>query len=150
VQLRGGNVMRGYWRRAGDAVQNGWLRTGDIGTLDGHGYLYLLDRRSDMIVAGGFNVYPREIELQLLEHPALLDCAVVGVRDDRWGEVAAAAIVVRPGCGWSAEELERWSRERLAGYKIPRSFTVVDELPRNALGKVDKRRLREQLAVPRA
>ncbi len=153
VWLRGGNVMNGYWRRPEEtaaALVDGWLRTGDIGLVDDDGYLHLVDRRTDMLSSGGFNVYPREIEVQLHEHPAIADCAVVGMPDARWGEVPVAAIVLRAGATASAEELAAFCRERLAGYKRPARFALVEALPRTPLGKLDKRRLRAELAPPGA
>jgi fatty-acyl-CoA synthase len=103
-----------------------------------------------MLVSGGFNVYPREIGVQLRQHPTVADCVVVGMASERWGEVAAAVVVVRAGSEWRPAELERWSRERLAGYKVPRWWEVIDELPRNAVGKVDKRLLPADLGGPDA
>jgi acyl-CoA synthetase (AMP-forming)/AMP-acid ligase II len=150
ILVRGYNVMKGYLddpdatARAVDA--DGWLRTGDCGRLDERGYLTVTGRLKDMFVVGGFNAYPAEIEGALVRHPAVADAAVVGVPDERLGEVGAAYLVLRDGADGTVggEELTRWLRERLANFKVPRYFHVVDELPRNASGKVVKRDLRER------
>ncbi|MFB4317655.1 FadD3 family acyl-CoA ligase [Actinomadura sp. 21ATH] len=144
ILVRGYNVMRGYLddpaatREAIDP--DGWLRTGDVGVLDERGYLSVTDRLKDMFVVGGFNAYPAEIEGVLVTHPAVADAAVVGVPDGRLGEVGAAYLVVRSPV--EPAELTAWLRERLANFKVPRYFHVVDALPRNAGGKVLKQELR--------
>jgi long-chain acyl-CoA synthetase len=121
---------------------NGWLRTGDGGHLDDDGYLFLTDRVKDLIISGGENVYPAEVETVLRRHPDVADVAVFGLPDDRWGEVVAAA-VVRRAAGLSADDLIDFTDGRLAGYKRPRTVRFVDELPRNAAGKVLRRVLRD-------
>nr|BFE61440.1 fatty acid--CoA ligase [Dactylosporangium thailandense] len=138
VLVRGPSVTRGYWR--GESVADGWLHTGDGGAFDADGYLYLRDRIKDMIVSGGENVYPAEVERVLAGHPQVLDVAVIGVPSARWGE-SPIAVVVATG---PVDDLIPWSRERLAHFKCPVAVHVVDALPRNASGKVLKRLLREE------
>jgi fatty-acyl-CoA synthase len=146
VAIRGPQLMRGYWNRpeaTDEALRDGWMHTGDAGTLDEEGYLYIQDRVKDMIVSGGENVYPREIEDVLIAHPAVADVAVIGVPDEKWGEAVKAIVVLREGQQATAEELIAFCRERLAGFKQPRSVDFVDALPRNPSGKVLKKELRE-------
>lgn len=147
ICIRGPNVMKGYWRNekaTREAIVDGWLHTGDAASMDEEGYLYMQDRIKDMIVSGGTNIYPTEIESALLEHPDLADVAVIGVPDHKWGEAVMAVCVVRPGrAAPAAEALVAFCRGRLGGYKIPRRYEFVDALPRNASGKVLKRVLRE-------
>lgn len=143
--VRGANVMLGYWRNpraTAEAIEDGWLHTGDVAAIDDEGYVYLRDRLKDMIVTGGTNVYPREIENVLLEHPAIADVAVIGIPDVRWGEALLAVCVGRGDGHPGDEELVAFCRERLGGYKVPRRYAWVDTLPRNATGKVLKRELR--------
>jgi long-chain acyl-CoA synthetase len=148
VWLRAPNVMRGYFNRADETAAaltaDGWLRTGDGGYVDDDGYLFLTDRIKDMIVSGGENVYPIEVEEALSQHPDVLEVAVIGVADQRWGETVKALIVRRPGSLVSANELIAFARGRLAGYKLPRSVDFVESLPRTPTGKVVKRQLRER------
>ncbi len=147
VVARGPQLMRGYWKlpeATEEAFRGGWLHTGDAGRLDAEGYLTLEDRIKDMIVSGGENVYPREVENVLFEHPAVADVAVIGVPDERWGETVKAIVVLRPGASATEEELIEFCRGRLAGYKRPRSVDFVDALPRNPSGKVLKKVLREK------
>jgi long-chain acyl-CoA synthetase len=155
VWMRGPNVMAGYANRpdetAAALTPDGWLRTGDGGYLDREGYLFLTDRIKDMIVSGGENVYPVEVEEALSQHPAVAEVAVIGVADERWGEAVKALVVTRPGAVTSAGELVAFARGRLAGYKLPRSVEFVDDLPRTASGKVLKHQLRERYpTVPAA
>ncbi|MFC5697204.1 FadD3 family acyl-CoA ligase [Pseudomonas sp. GCM10022186] len=148
VLIRGYNLMQGYFddpqatRAAVDA--EGWLHTGDVGVLDERGYLRITDRLKDMFIVGGFNCYPAEIERLLMEHPAVAQAAVIGVADERLGEVGRAFVVLRPGAGLAVEELIAWSRERMANYKVPRSVEFVASLPLNASGKVLKGQLRDR------
>jgi long-chain acyl-CoA synthetase len=148
VWLRAPNVMPGYFNRpeetAAALTPDGWLRTGDGGFLDENGYLFLTDRVKDMIVSGGENVYPVEVEEALAQHPDVAEAAVIGVPDERWGETVKAFVVARPNTEPSPEELIAFARERLAGYKLPRSVEFVDDLPRTPSGKVLKRKLRER------
>jgi long-chain acyl-CoA synthetase len=147
VWLRSPSIMTGYWRddQATDEVlmTGGWLRTGDAGYLEADGFLYLHDRIKDMIVSGGENVYPAEVERVLRQHPAVADVAVIGVPDDRWGETVKAVVVPGAGQPLDASDLIEFTRERLAHYKCPTSVDFVPELPRNASGKVLKRQVRE-------
>jgi long-chain acyl-CoA synthetase len=148
VWLRAPNVTPGYFNRPAETASaltgDGWLRTGDGGYLDEEGYLFLTDRIKDMIVSGGENVYPVEVEEALAQHPDVAEVAVIGVSDERWGEAVKALVVPRAGSAAAADELITFARERLAGYKLPRSIDFVDELPRTPSGKVLKRDLRER------
>lgn len=146
IAYRGPGLMKGYWRRPEDtkvAVPDGWFRTGDAGTIDASGFVYVRDRIKDMIVSGGENIYPAEVESVLAGHPDLTDVAVIGVPDDSWGEAVKAIVVRRPGAELRPEDLLDWSRDRLAGFKRPRSFDFVEAIPRNPSGKILKRELRE-------
>jgi acyl-CoA synthetase (AMP-forming)/AMP-acid ligase II len=146
IAVRGPNVMTGYWRnpeKSAEAIRDGWLHTGDAAYMDDEGYLFLQDRIKDMIVSGGTNLYPSEIESALLEHDDLRDVAVIGIPDQKWGEAALAVCVTRSGQEIPADDLIGFCRSRLGGYKIPRHYSFVTELPRNASGKILKRVLRE-------
>jgi long-chain acyl-CoA synthetase len=146
VWLRGPNVMPGYFRRPQETARalspDGWLRTGDGGYLDEEGYLFLTDRVKDMIISGGENVYPIEVEEVLAQHPGVADVTVIGVPDARWGEAVLALVIRRSGATVQPAELIAFARERLASYKLPRAVEFVDELPRTPTGKVLKRELR--------
>lgn len=149
VQLRGPNVFAGYWRRpeatAEAFTEDGWFRSGDLGRLDDEGFLTLVDRKKDMVISGGENVYSAEVEDALFTHAAVAEAAVVGVTDERWGEAVCAVVALRPGASATAEELVAHCRTRLAKYKTPKYVVFVDALPRNAAGKVLKRQLREEV-----
>lgn len=143
VCVRGPNVMAGYWNKEDATAQvldDGWYRTGDIGRLDGMGRLYLLDRRADVIITGGENVYTTEVEAALCAHPAVVECAVFGQPDDKWGETVCAAVVTRAEV--TPEDLIAHCRDLIAGYKLPRQVRFVDALPKSGAGKVLKRQLR--------
>ena len=127
-------------------TDDGWFRTGDLGTVDDRGYLRIVGRLKDMFIVGGFNVYPAEVENALLEHPAVAGVAVIGMPDRRLGEVGMAFVVVRPGALLDPSDLVEWARGRMANYKVPRLVEVVDELPLNATGKVEKQQLRRRVA----
>jgi long-chain acyl-CoA synthetase len=148
VWLRVPNVMAGYFNRPAETsaavTPDGWLRTGDGGFLDGDGYLFLTDRVKDMIVSGGENVYPIEVEEVLSRHPGVRDVTVIGVPDERWGEAVKALVIPAAGAAPEPVELVAFARERLAGYKLPRSIEYVDDFPRTPTGKVRKRELRER------
>jgi acyl-CoA synthetase (AMP-forming)/AMP-acid ligase II len=147
IAVRSDLVMKGYWRdpeATAETVVNGWLKTGDVGYLDEHGYLYILDRTKDMIISGGNNIYPREVEEVLLRHPAVQEVCVFGVPDPEWGEAVKAVVVLKPGHTATEEELVAFCRNHLASYKKPRSVDFVEELPKNAYGKVLKRELRNR------
>jgi HIP---CoA ligase len=145
--IRGYNVMQGYWddpEQTAEAVTpEGWLRTGDVAVLDERGFVRIVDRTKDVVVVGGFNVYPAEVERLLGAHPALAAIAVVGVPDDRMGEVPVAFVVLHPGKALSDKDFLAWAGERIANFKVPRRMIVVDALPRNASMKVLKNQLRE-------
>ncbi|MCK1273992.1 fatty acid--CoA ligase [Bradyrhizobium sp. 61] len=147
VVCRSSQNMKGYWNRAEDTartLRNGWLHTGDAGFLDENGYLYIHDRLKDMIVSGGENVYPAEIESALYGHADIADVAVIGVPDDRWGEAVKALVVLKPDRTADPAGILHFARGRLAGFKIPKSIEFVHELPRNPSGKILKRLLRER------
>jgi long-chain acyl-CoA synthetase len=148
VLLRAPNVMAGYYNRPAETAAaltpDGWLRTGDGGYVDDEGFLFLTDRIKDMIVSGGENVYPIEVEEAICQHPDVADVAVIGVPDEQWVETIKALVVRRRESAVTVEELVAFARERLAGYKLPRSIEFVDELPRTPTGKVLKRELRER------
>jgi acyl-CoA synthetase (AMP-forming)/AMP-acid ligase II len=149
VLVRSESVIAGYWRMPEETarvIRDGWFHTGDLGYLDDERYLFVVDRIKDMVVTGGVNVYTKEVEAVLFEHPAVLEAAVVGLPDDEWGEVVAAAVVVRPGHALSAEALIEHCRKSLAGFKKPRVVHFLDDLPRNPSGKILKRELRRQLS----
>ncbi len=146
VVIRGPNIMKGYFNRpdaTAEVMRSGWFHSGDIGSLDAEGYLTIVDRKKDMIIRGGLNVYPRELEEVIMTHPAVALVAVVGVPDERLGEEVKAFIVRRPGATISEEELLTWCREQFAAYKYPRRIEFRETLPMNATGKVLKRELRQ-------
>jgi acyl-CoA synthetase (AMP-forming)/AMP-acid ligase II len=146
IAVRSAQIMGGYWRlpeATARAIQGDWFFTGDAGYLDEEGYLYIYDRVKDMIVSGGENIYPAEVESALFGHPAVADVAVIGVPDERWGEAVKAVVVKKAGADVTPGELIRWARERIAGYKLPKSVDFVDALPRNPTGKILKRELRK-------
>jgi long-chain acyl-CoA synthetase len=145
ILVRGPQVMLGYWNQPEEtarAVQDGWLRTGDIGCLDASGYLEITDRKKDMIIVSGFNVYPNEVEDCIARHPDVADVAVVGVPDDGTGEAVRAFVVARRELG--AEELRAHCRRLLVNYKVPSSFCFLGEIPKNAVGKALRRELRAE------
>jgi acyl-CoA synthetase (AMP-forming)/AMP-acid ligase II len=146
VVCRTPQVMLGYWNlpdATKGAIRDGWFHTGDAGYLDADGYLFIYDRVKDMIVSGGENIYPAEIESALFGHPAVADVAVIGVPDDQWGESVRAIVVKKPGAELTAKDLIDYARERIAGYKVPRGVDFVEALPRNPSGKILKRELRK-------
>jgi long-chain acyl-CoA synthetase len=148
ILVRGLNVMKGYFRNpqaTAEALRDGWLHTGDLGYLDEDGYLFIVDRKKEMIIRGGYNVYPREIEEVLYRHPAVAEAAVVGEPHDRHGEEVCAYVSLRSGQAAEPAELIDYCRERLAAYKYPRRVVVVEELPKGPTGKILKRELREEL-----
>lgn len=146
IALRGDTLMKGYWNDpvgTAEALRDGWFHTGDIGQVDHDGFLYIVDRQKDMIVSGGINVYPREVEEVLYGHPAVLEVAVFGVPHERWGETVKAVVSLRPGQSATADELIAYCKERLASYKKPTSVDFMDDLPKTGSGKVWKVPLRE-------
>jgi long-chain acyl-CoA synthetase len=132
-----------------EAIRDGWLHTGDLGYVDQRGYLFIVDRKKDLIIRGGFNVYPRDVEDALLEHPALAMAAVVGRPDQRTGEEVVAFVSLQPGSEASPEELIGWAREHIGGHRYPRELHIVATVPLTAVGKVDRKRLRSALPQQR-
>lgn len=149
ILVRSSGIMKGYWDRpeaTAEAIDaEGWLRSGDAGYIDADGYVYVSDRVKDMICSGGENIYPAEVENAIYGHPAVAEVAVVGVPDSRWGETVRAVVVAKPGAHVEADDVIAWARERIAGYKVPRSIEVVDALPKNASGKVLRREVRARV-----
>jgi long-chain acyl-CoA synthetase len=143
VHIKGPVVMSGYWNRPEATAEvldaDGWLKTGDLGTADADGDIRIVDRVKDLIIRGGYNVYPREVEEVLYEHPDVVEVAVVGVPDEHFGEEVAAVLALRPGADFDAEAFRGWAKERLSAYKVPRRFQVVDALPKGPTGKILKR-----------
>jgi long-chain acyl-CoA synthetase len=151
VLVRGDTVMRGYWNNpqaSAETLRGGWLHTGDIGCFDERGYLTLKDRSKDVIISGGSNIYPREVEEALLAHPAVAEVSVIGRRHSDWGEEVVACVVRRPGAAVDEAELDRLCLERIARFKRPKTYVFVDELPKNSTGKVLKTALRGLLVEP--
>jgi fatty-acyl-CoA synthase len=150
VCVFGPNVMKGYWNRpeatAAAIDATGWFHTGDIGFLDADGFLFIADRVKDMVITGGENVYPAEVENALYDHPAIVEVAVIGVADERWGEAVTAVVVLKEGEELTLAELRDFADERLARYKLPTKLQTIDAIPRNASGKVLKRELRDRYA----
>ena len=151
ILVRGPNVTPGYWQLPDATAEafdsQGWFSTGDIGYLDDDGYLFIADRKKDMIITGGENVYPAEVESELLAHPAIAEVAIIGLPDDKWGERVTAVITLSDEAEPSLESLDQFLADRLARYKRPRALYVVDELPRNPAGKVQKFALRDELSA---
>ncbi len=148
IVTRSDCVMSGYWNNpqaSADALRGGWLHTGDLGSMDERGYLTLKDRAKDMVISGGSNIYPREIEEVLLRHAQVLEVSVVGRPHPDWGEEPVAFVVPRPGAAITAAELDRLCLDAIARYKRPRTYYFVDSLPKNNYGKVLKTALRERL-----
>jgi O-succinylbenzoic acid--CoA ligase len=144
IVVRGPSLAIGYVNcpdETAKAIRDGWLQTGDLGYLDDEGYLYVVDRRDDLIISGGENVYPAEVEASLLAHPDVAQAGVRGVPDERWGQVVGAVVVLRPGSAPTADQLRAFCRERLAGYKVPAVIRFAESLPRNAAGKLLRRTL---------
>jgi fatty-acyl-CoA synthase len=147
IAVRTPNMMNGYLNKADETAQtmrNGWLHTGDIGRRDEQGYVYILDRKKDMVISGGWNIYPKEIEATIHEHPAVADVAVVGVPDPKWGEALKAVLVLHSGKDATAEEIIQFCKERKGSIKAPKSVDFVDQIPLTSVGKHDKKGLREQ------
>lgn len=151
IHVKGPNVMQGYWGKpeaTAEAIDgDGWFRSGDAASMDDDGYFTIRDRIKDMYISGGENVYPAEIEAAILEHPAVADCGVIGVDDEKWGEVGLAVVVLRAGATLTLDELVSFLDGRIARYKLPRHLELVDELPRTGPGKIAKPALRQQFAA---
>jgi long-chain acyl-CoA synthetase len=142
IVIRGPNVMKGYWRKddaTAEAIKDGWFHTGDMAKVDEDGYFFIVDRKKELIIRGGYNVYPREVEEALYEHPAVQEAAVVGVPDDKMGEEVGAAVVLKQGEDVSVDELRDFVKGEVASYKYPRKIWIVDELPKGPTGKILKR-----------
>ncbi len=154
IVIRGHNVMSGYWHKPEATEETidaeGWFHTGDIATIDEDGYFFIVDRKKDMIIRGGYNIYPREVEEVLYEHPAVREAAVVGVADDHLGEEVGAAVALKDGESVSEDELRDHARERVANYKYPRRIWFVDELPKGPTGKILKREIELPEAAPKS
>ena len=149
VAVRGPTVMRGYWRNEAATtatVRDGWLLTGDLGVMDEDGFVTLTDRSKDVVISGGSNIYPREVEEVLLRHPSISEAAVVGVPEAEWGEEVVAFVVTVPGTACGKDELDSWCRAHMASFKKPKRYFFADELPKNSYGKVLKKDLRDRLA----
>jgi long-chain acyl-CoA synthetase len=137
--------MKGYFGRddaTAEVMRDGWFHTGDMATVDDDGYYFIVDRKKDLIIRGGYNVYPREIEEVLYEHPAVREAAVIGVPHDALGEEVAAVVALKPGAAADGDELRAYAKERVAAYKYPRQVFVVDDLPKGPTGKILKREIR--------
>jgi malonyl-CoA/methylmalonyl-CoA synthetase len=147
VQLRGPNIFKGYWKQpqktAESFTTDGWFRTGDLGFREPDGYLTLCGRSKDLIISGGLNIYPPEVERVLGEHPSVAACAVIGCPDREWGERVTAVVVLNRGESVSGSDLIAFCRERLAPYKSPKSIVFSEDLPRNTMGKIQKAELRK-------
>ncbi len=144
--VRGENVMLGYYNqeeKTKEALMNGWLHTGDLAKKDEEGYIYIVDRKKDMVIVGGLNVYPREVEEVIYQYPKVKEAAVIGVNDDLRGEYVKAVVALKEGMTCSSRELLKFLREKLANYKLPREIDFVDALPKNSTGKILKRLLKE-------
>ncbi|MDI6831584.1 MAG: long-chain-fatty-acid--CoA ligase [Actinomycetota bacterium] len=148
IVIRGKNVMKGYWKDpelTAKTLRGGWLHTGDLATVDEYGFIYIVDRKNDMIITGGENVYPFEVEQVLYEHPAVLEAAVVGLKSVKWGEEVTAAVAFKEGMSASEEELIAFCKERIAGYKCPKKVVFMQSIPKTPIGKILRRQVREQL-----
>jgi acyl-CoA synthetase (AMP-forming)/AMP-acid ligase II len=144
--VRGESLMEGYLHRpdaTAKALRDGWLYTGDLARVDEGGLVFLVDRRNDLIISGGENIYPIEIEHVISAHPDVLDVAVIGVPDDKWGEAVKAVVSLRPGASSDEQSIQQWCRSRLGGFKVPKTVDRVDVVPRNASGKLLKKQLRD-------
>ena len=142
IVIRGDNVMKGYWRNPGataETITGGWLKTGDLARVDGDGYFYIVDRKKDLIIRGGLNVYPLEIEEVLYEHPAVAEAAVIGIPDEHLGEEIGAAVTLKPAATATTGELRAFVKDRVAPYKYPRYVWIRPELPKGPTGKILRR-----------
>jgi long-chain acyl-CoA synthetase len=148
IVIRGHNVMKGYWNKPeanAEAFRGGWFHSGDLGYVDEDGFFFIVDRKKEMIIRGGFNVYPREVEEVIYAHPAVAEAAVIGVPDERLGEEVKAVVALKPGASATAEDIIAFVKERLAAYKYPRTVQFVETLPKGATGKIMKKELKAQL-----
>ena len=146
IQIQGPNLMKEYWKKpeeTAEAFKGGWFHTGDLATIDDKGYVFIMDRKKDMIISGGFNIYPREVEDVLMAHQDVVEAGVIGMPDDVWGESVKAFVVKKQGAAVTGEALIQFCKENLASYKKPKSIDFIDELPKNAYGKVLRKELKE-------
>jgi long-chain acyl-CoA synthetase len=142
IVISGPNVMKGYWQRpeaTAEALAGGWFHTGDLAKVDEDGYFYIVDRKKDLIIRGGYNIYPREIEEVLYEHPAVAEAAVIGLPHSSLGEEVGAAVALKPGASATPAELRDYVKGQVAAYKYPRHVWLMDSLPKGATGKIQKR-----------
>jgi long-chain acyl-CoA synthetase len=149
ICCRSPGVMRGYWRAeeaTAEALDHGWLHTGDVGYVDEEGYLFIVDRKKDLIIRGGFNVYPRDVEDALVEHPAVQMAGVVGKPSERHGEEVVAFVALHEQANADVEDLVAWARERIGGYKYPREVRIVESVPLTPVGKIDRKVLRARVS----
>lgn len=147
IIARGPNIMQGYWKKEAETeavLKDGWYYSGDMGTVDEENYIFLVDRKKDMIISGGENIYSTEVENAIYAHPAVLEAAAIGVPDDKWGEAVRGIVVLKPGATATAEEIIQRCRELIAAYKVPKSIEFISELPKSGAGKILKRDLREK------
>jgi long-chain acyl-CoA synthetase len=147
IVMRGPNIMVGYWRQpeaTAEALRDGWMHSGDVATVDDEGYIFIVDRKKDMIITGGENVYSTEVENALYRHPAVLEAAVIGIPDAHWGERVHAVVVLKEGEALEPSTLSDFCRQHIAGYKIPRSVELVEALPKTGSGKIQKSVIRER------
>jgi len=145
--MLGPNIMSGYWRQpeaSAETLRGGWMHSGDMATVDEEGYIYIVDRKKDMIITGGENVYSTEVENAVYQHPAVLEAAVIGIPDSYWGERVHAVVVPKEGQTLAPEDLTDFCRQYIAGYKVPRSVEFVDALPKTGSGKIQKAAIRER------
>jgi long-chain acyl-CoA synthetase len=152
IAIKGENIMKGYWGREEDtaeAIQDGWFTTGDMAKVDEDGYFFIVDRKKDLIIRGGYNVYPREVEEALYEHEGVAEVAVIGIEDDNLGEEVGAAVALKDGYDVDGEELQAFAKERLAAYKYPRAVWIVDELPKGPTGKILRREVEAPEKAPK-
>ena len=144
IVIKGHNIMKGYWNREDatkEAIKDGWFYSGDMAKVDEDGYFFIVDRKKDLIIRGGYNVYPREVEEVLYEHPAIQEAAVVGVKHEELGEEVGAAVVLKEGEELSADDLRAYVKDQVAAYKYPRKVWFLDELPKGPTGKILKREI---------
>lgn len=147
VVVRADNVMAGYWKRpeeTADLIRGGWFHTGDMAVVDEEGYFLIVDRKKDIIISGGENISSIEVEKAVYSHPSVLECAVIAVPDDRWGEIPKALVVLKPGESLNEEEMIQYCRTVLPGFKIPKSVEFLSALPKGGTGKILKKELREK------